>query len=179
MKLFINIFIILLTEVAICQNLVPNSSFELLKISPQDGLGNMQLIRFWYNPSNGSPEVLDNRGKIDNNLIPTSGRTGNYNCKLAIFSQYNVEYIASPLKNPLIPNEKYYVELWVNYSKEEIRNLPKEFGLKFYNKKIDTKEIWLKGKPNIYLISRGTDDENDWVKYLDFILQQNSCLTLQ
>lgn len=155
------------------QNLVPNTSFEKFKKTP-DQNNNLQSVLNWYNPSIGSPEIINKDDVTDPILPPIDIRSGANSCRLAVFSNHNVEYIGSALNYNLKVGSKYYVEFWVNFSNSIIKEFPENFGLKFFNGKVSNNSKWIDVLPDIQGNSNILDSKNDWIKVSGFHITKAS-----
>lgn len=116
--------ILILSNICISQNLLPNGNFEFYSSCPSDHDQVYKAIP-WYKPNSNTsdyfnacfqpPSVVLDVGVPVNGVGYQEAHSGNGYCGLGFeppFSYY--EYIASPLSEPLKAGTNYCVSMWVS-----------------------------------------------------------------
>ena len=122
-------FFLLIGELAECQNLISNPSFEEINEITTRWSGTFSAfnrrIKYWDSPTQGSPDILfinyldkmtPKRPKVD--LSHHTPRTGKFMIGLKTYgcetnTLHCKEYVQIKLKEQLTRGEKYFFEYWV------------------------------------------------------------------
>ncbi len=95
--------------IALGQELIPNGSFETYRNCPYQGNLLFEAVP-WYNPNGASPDFFNECFPTPQIQLPP--RTGRGLAGL-FFDQGHAEYVATPLKKPLLANTCYSFELYI------------------------------------------------------------------
>jgi len=129
MKKILILTIILFNNV-LCgaQNIIPNSSFEQYYGCP-NYYSQFDSLKFWFNPSDAFPtpiatpdyynscDTTNNVGVPNNSMGYQNAHSGLAYSGLLLYVQYQLnyrEYIEVPLNFPLVANNCYQLEMYVN-----------------------------------------------------------------
>ena len=173
MRLII-IFFLFLSSKALCQNLVPNPSFEEVN----DTIGgfiesNIEFtskIKKWTTPNAASPDLLtpDFEEKY---IIPPPPHSGTNMIGIQFNYKEWVEYVSVSLLRELLPNRTYYVEFWIRRSycispKMQVdQKMDENFGILFSSDSLNTSNgNMLIGNPQITVDSELLITDKEWVQ---------------
>lgn len=171
MKEFLFILIIFFSTPykGLCQNLVPNSSFEELQGNPGNGHVSVNCSKNWFcsNFSGTDYYVRINgvgEGVPKNDFGIQAPHTGNAYAGLCIHKDY-IEYVGAKLSKSLAAGKTYLIEFYISRA-EKSATAVKEFGILFSEKPF--KSLDKKGfviEPSVKFTNPGGfKEEKEWVK---------------
>lgn len=126
----------------LCQNLIPNYSFEGYTACPSFA-SQLNLAQPWVNPNSGTPEYFNGCADFNTGVSVPKQPTGGFQeaqsgqAYAGIFTYRNDannirEYIQAPLFDPLEAGECYYFEMFVNMPNDH-RYAGNRIGVYFSN----------------------------------------------
>jgi len=173
MKLTI-VLIVFLNFPILCQNLVPNPSFELVNESivefTENNLEFDRAINNWTSANTASPDLITPVFK-EKYITPPSPKTGLNMIGIQFSEDHWVECVTVDLIESLIPNRTYYVEFWTRLSytisprNKADQVLDENFGILFSSKamkNVDGK--MLLGDPQITAEKGQVITYKEWIR---------------
>ncbi len=131
MKFFLSIILVIILTVfqGICQNLVPNPSFENMQDCPLEYY-NFELVDDWFATTRGTPDIFhacgnNTTGIPDNRWGNQEARTGDAFAGLYTYAVFNDtasarEYMSCKLNETLVIGKKY--EFKIHFNKPDVFN---------------------------------------------------------
>ncbi|GJM33638.1 MAG: hypothetical protein DHS20C18_26390 [Saprospiraceae bacterium] len=178
------IFILYCNSVVLCQNLVPNSSFEEINDTiskfTKDNIEFTSKIKNWTTPNTASPDLVT-RDFEEKYIKTPSPHTGQV--MVGIQSEIDwSEYIGVNLTKALTPNRTYYVEYWIRRANcirptmNVDRIMNKNFGILFSSDSITSSDgKMMYGSPQINIDTQVLITNKEWVKISGYFTPKTTC----
>ena len=167
-------FILYCSSSILCQNLVPNSSFEEINDTigrfTSDNTDFTNKIKNWTTPNTASPDLItpDFKEKF---IIPPSAHSGSNTIGIQFNKTDWVEYVGVNLTTALIPKRTYYVEYWIRRSycispkMNADQIMDENFGILFSTDNINTANgKMLIATPQVQVDSQLLITSKKWIK---------------
>lgn len=177
------LIILLYNNVALCQNLVPNSSFEEIDTAIHQFSDNdidfIKQIKSWTSPNTASPDLIT--PEFYERFISTiPAHSGSM--MVGIQSNKNwAEYISVPLTQQLSSGRTYLVEYWIRRagciapSMNVDRSLNKNFGILFLIQSIkEPNDKPIQGTPQVKADTQKIITDKEWVKYSQYFTPKHN-----